>query len=237
LQDMEKSFQIKGITRFEYPVLYAVLERNIKAYNITKISIEILEHGFQASSRSFLGNHLQISKKLLEILAEDELEAIIAHEFSHIFNRDFYIQTYISTLFSIPSIGIGMIFLIAGIKHFSDFRFSVLILILFIVSIYILNIGIKIRNWASVHHEIRSDREALLKTKNPEALKNALFKMEIESFTINRPPRYFEIAYTGNNYILEYFHGYTHPILKERLEYLELAERMLKAQKLEMGKR
>jgi hypothetical protein len=56
---MEKAFQIKGITRSEYPLMYAVLERNMKAYNITKIKVIMLEHGFQAGTRSFLGNYSQ----------------------------------------------------------------------------------------------------------------------------------------------------------------------------------
>jgi heat shock protein HtpX len=234
---MEKSIQIKGITRSEYPVLYAVLERNMKAYNITKIKVIMLEHGFQAGTRSFLGNHLQIPKKLLEILSEEELQTIVAHEFSHILNRDLYIWMYISVLFFIPIIGFIITFITKISKIFSDFRLFIFISIYFIASFYILNIGIKIRNLASVQQEIRSDWEALLKTKNPEALKNALFKMEIEPIITNRPPRLFEIISRGNYYISLYFHGHTHPILKERLEYLELAERLLKAQKLEMERR
>jgi hypothetical protein len=136
---MEKSFQIKGITKFEYPVMYAVLERNMKAYNVTKIKVIILEHGFQAGTRTFLGNHLQISKKLLEMLSEDELQAIVAHEFSHIFNRDFYIWMYITVLFSIPIIGFGLTFIIKMNKIFSDFRLFIFMSIYFIASFYILN--------------------------------------------------------------------------------------------------
>jgi hypothetical protein len=134
LRDMEKSFQIKGITISEYPVLYAVLERNMKAYNITKIKVIMLEHGFQAGTRSFLGNHLQISKKLLEILSEEELQAIIAHEFSHILNRDFYIRMYITVLFSIPIIGFIITFIIKINKIFSDLGLFIFMSIYFIAS-------------------------------------------------------------------------------------------------------
>jgi Zn-dependent protease with chaperone function len=234
---MEKSLQIKGITRFEYPVLYAVLERNMKAYNITKIKVKIVEHGFRAGTYSILGDSLLVSKKLLEVLNEDELETTVAHEFSHIFHRDFYVRICILVLFTLPLIGFIITFIIKMNKIFSDFRLFIFAIIYFLIAFYIFNIGIKIANWISVQQESRADWEALLKTKNPEALKNALFKMEIEPFTTNTQPRYFEITSIGCGYILWYFHGHTHPILKERLEYLELAERMLKAQGSEIEKR
>ncbi len=201
----------------------------MKAYNITRIRVKILEHGINASVALLPRYQLSISKKLLQILNEEELETIVAHEFSHIFNRDLHIQMSIRFLFLFPLLVTLILYLITIIKYPSDFGRIAFVVICFIISFYILNIGIKITKRVSVRHEIRSDWEALLKTKNPEALKNALFKMWIEQFSTNRPPYYSEIIPMSMDYIMDYFHGYTHPDLKERLEYLELAERMLKS--------
>ena len=220
---MEKPLQIKGIVESEYPVLHAAVEKNMITYNIRKVRIKILKHGIKAAVISFFGDNLIVTKKLIEIMNEDEIEAIVAHEFSHIYNRDHIVRLTIAFLFVLPllymcsKINIGNVSLWQGIFF----------LIAFLIFMY----GMKVVNWISIFQEIRSDREAILKTSKPEAMKTALLKLYSEPFTRSKRPSYCEKISESFEYLFLYFYGFTHPGLKERIEYLELAKKMLETQK------
>lgn len=188
---MNKDLKIKGIKESEYPILYASLEKNMIAYNIMKIKVKIIKHGMNAFAFSLFGNYLMVTEKLIKTMNEEEIEAIVAHEFSHIYNRDSIERLIILLIFSIPLIVLS--FFLIGARQSITPSVGVFILIFLIVSMYIFNHGIKIVNWVSVQQEIRSDREAVLKIKNPDALINALIKMYIEPFTGSKRPSYFEI--------------------------------------------
>lgn len=60
---------------------------------------------------------------------------------------------------------------------------------------------------------------------------NALLKIYIEPFERSEKPSYLEKLKHSFEYISMYFYGHTHPVSKERLEYLELAKKMLTTQK------
>lgn len=228
---MEKSTQIKGITKADYPILYAALEKNMIAYNINKIKVKIINrHGVNAFAVSFFGDSIRVTKKVLEIMNEDEIEAILAHEFSHLFNRDSFVSFTILMLFSLPLFIIFYILSKTTLKNITPGE-SILIFIFTIISFFILLYGTKVVNWITIRQEIRSDREAVLKTKNPEALMSALLKIYVEPFTRNKRPGFFEKIRDSFEYLSLYFYGYTHPVSKERFEYLELAKKMLTAQK------
>lgn len=228
---MDKNLQIKGIKESEYPTLYAALVKNMVAYNITKIKVRILPRGLNAAAFSFFGDNLMVTKKLLETMNEEEIEAVVAHEFSHIFNRDSIARLSILLIFSIPLILFSNYSAKANLNSISPGQ-GILILIFLIISMFSLSYGIKIMNWMSVLQEIRSDREAVLRTKNPEAMMNALLKIYIEPFTRNKRQGHVEKILESFEYLFLYFFGFTHPVSKERLEYLELAKKMVRTQKV-----
>ncbi len=221
---MEKAPQIKGIKESEYPILYAMIKKNMIAYNMTKIRVKILRYGFNAGALSFFGDYLIVTKKLIETMDEEEIEAIVAHEFSHIFNRDIFVRRTIILLFSLP-----LLYAFYSIIHYRTNSINIsaaqgiILFISLIISIY----GIKVANSLSIPQEVRSDREAVLRTQNPEAMINALFKFYSEPFTRNKRPSYFEKIIESFEYLFFYFYGFTHPGSKERIEYLELAKKML----------
>src|SRR5574340_244049 len=157
---------IKGINKSEYPVLYAVVERNMKAYGITKVNVKIVADGTRAYTYSRLEDYLCIPKRHLENLNEQELEAIVAHEFSHISNRDSFRMRCIILLFFIPSVVLIALIVFKPNRVTSDPLHFYFILILFIFSVYMSVLGLKIKNKVSVRQERRADLEAILKTRN-----------------------------------------------------------------------
>jgi heat shock protein HtpX len=224
---MEKPLQIKGIVESEYPVLYAAVEKNMITYNIRKVRIKILKHGLSAAVISFFGDNLIVTKKLIEIMNEDEIEAIVAHEFSHIYNRDHIVKLTVAFLFGLPLLYICITICITINRGNISFWQGIFFLIAFFISMY----GIKVVNWITIFQEVRSDREAILKTSKPDAMMTALLKLYSEPFTRSKRPCYFEKISESFDYLSRYFYGFTHPGLKERIEYLELAKKMLETQK------
>lgn len=224
--NLESSIQIKGIVKSEYPILYRALEKNMVAYNIKRINVKIVEkREVNAFAISLFRDSIEITKRALEKLKEDEIEAIVAHEFSHLFNRDSILMLTILLIFSLP------LLVYTYINRNSINNITPAQSIIFFIYIVIFQYGFKVLNWVSVFQEIRSDREAVLKTKNPKALVNALLKIYIEPFENSEKPSYLDKIKHSFEYIKTYFYGQTHPVSKERLEYLDLAKKMLKTQK------
>lgn len=220
---MEKTVQINGIEKLEYPILYAAVEKNMNAYNINKVKVKIIQHGMNAAAISFFGDYLIITKKLIEIMNGDEIEAIVAHEFSHIYNKDSTARLTIIMFFGAPLL---YLYSIINLKNVSPGQ-AIFLLIAFFLFMY----GLKVMNWMSVLQEIRSDRQAIMKTSKPDAMLTALLKLYVEPFTKKERPGFFEKILESFGYLFWYFYGFTHPGPKERIEYLELAKRMSEMQK------
>jgi Zn-dependent protease with chaperone function len=225
---MDKDLQIKGIKESEYPTLYAVLKKNMAAYNVTKVKVKIIKHGRNAFAFSLFRNYLMVTEKLLKTMNEEEIEAIIAYEFNHISNRDSIERLIILLIFSIPLI--GFIIFLFNVRDSISPSLGILILIFLIISIFIFDRGIKIVNRVSVQQIIWSDKTAILKTKNPDALINALIKIYIEPFIRSKPPSHFEKIRETLEYFKMYFLGGTYSVSIKRLEYLELVKKMLESQ-------
>ena len=219
---MEEKLKIKGIDKTKYPALYSTVEKNMVAYDIKKIRVIVLKSGMSAAAFSLFGNVLIVTKKLIKVMSDDETETIIAHEFSHIYNRDSIVRLTIMFIFMIPS----LYFYTQIDTNNISFGQSIILLITFIIFLY----GIKIKNWISVMQEIRCDREAILKTNKPKSMITALLKFYSEPLTSNQRPSIFGKMFESVGYLFWYFSGFAHPGLKDRIEHLKIAEKMLDIQ-------
>ncbi len=216
---MEANYQIKGVKEDEYPILFAIIQSLMGMYNITKVRVFIRPRLENAVALSLFGNFLIIGKPLINNLDEDELEAVISHEFSHLFNKDSFSILVLMIVFSVPAI----VFYLLMDPENPSFLVSTLFFLSFLFFLY----GLKIRNWVIFQHELRADREAVLRTKNPKALQSALMKITTQPLvSANRPSRTSLII--GSIYwIIVYFLGFEHPHLKERIEYLDFTNKIL----------
>jgi Zn-dependent protease with chaperone function len=210
--------QLIGLDEDKYPYFSELLKKFMGIYRIEKIRIIVKNQGFNAGTFSFFGDRIIISRKLLEEFNQNEIEAVLAHEFAHAYYRDYFLKIVLSLAISLPFLFFLLTYNFVPQNPF----YPVLILITFFLLIY----GLKIINWISVEFEILSDREAALNIDNPEYLEKTLFKLYIHHATMMRRPSNFEKLNQGWTLIKRYFLGTTHPVLKERIEHIKFTNEM-----------
>jgi len=89
------------VSEGEYPRLHRIVERVANAANIPKPMVAVIDSNAPnafATGRGPGKSVVAVTKGLLSILNEDEVEAVIGHEISHIKNRDILISTIAATL-------------------------------------------------------------------------------------------------------------------------------------------
>lgn len=217
--------KIKGLENSD--ARYAILKRNLQdigaSYGMKdiKIDVDVLQKGIYPDAQTLLRKSLRIPIIVLD-LTEDELKPILAHEFSHLFNQDNIVQYSIFLSIVIPPLIVLYNIFPYVFEKISLFLGLCISIFVFLI---ILGYGFKIMNWVSNKHEIRADRDALLKTRNPEAMLNAFLKLRNHaSLTSEKRPsfliRKFESVY-------HYFCGFTHPSWEERIEKIKFYKKNL----------
>lgn len=211
---MTYTIQIEGITKSENPDVYNAVGIYGDKFNIKKVEIEMPETGMDAKGFSCINKKMNISnkmklpKKLLKMMDGDEIEAIVAHEFSHIKNKDCIANL---CLFILCIFVLG-VFIYFFIKKYLDkifsFELCIWLSLLFLLLLFS-GIIIWIFNRKFIRQEFRADRESAIKTDKPDSLITALEKMYSERF-----------SRAGIKDCLKYH--FNHPNLKRRIEQLEL---------------
>lgn len=188
------------LTRREESRVYNILENLCIVLGERIPSLQIIEtealNAF-ASGLFRVKSSITITRGLLETLSDEELEAVLAHELTHIRNADIIVKfvsnIIIECMFQIVNIPKSIGFRKSKYEAIDDhneiFIFIViygLILLLNLIKFFIallLSMGINyiflllISPYLSKEAEFLADRGAVDLTKNPEALKSALQKM------------------------------------------------------------
>ena len=169
-----------------------------------------------------------VTTGLLQILNKNELEGVIAHELSHIGNRDILLSTVIVVLVGFVSI-IADIFLRStfwgvGRSRDDDRGGSIMMLVGIVLSILAPIFATIIQLSISRKREFLADASGALLTRYPEGLASALKKISQNS----RPMTYANNA-TAHLFISNPFSGAgkkisnlfnTHPPIEERIKAL-----------------
>ncbi len=187
-----------------------------------------------ATGRSRRSSLIAFSTKLLETMSDDEIEAVIAHEVSHIMNGDMVTQTlihsYLNLLISLILFPLTIMrwMLIFVAKH--DTRWIITIYIFFeslarITAFFFANLVSKAY---SRRREYQADLLAARLT-SPQKMIRALRKLEEDT--------YFDPRYTMN--AAQHFNGKqafaalfaTHPTIEKRISYIMKKELQLNTQR------
>ncbi|KTG11433.1 hypothetical protein AUR64_04040 [Haloprofundus marisrubri] len=121
--------------------------------------------------------HVFISPELFDMMSNDELECILGHEFAHLRNRDSVITSLGISLSTFLSSGLLIAFWVASLDSENP---ALVRLVGTAVSAIVHLFLLLFVRLISRHREFVADADAVRFTNKPEAMANALSKLEAE---------------------------------------------------------
>ena len=219
----------------EYPELHRTVEKLCKEADLPLPKIAIMQSPVPnafATGRSPKHAVVACTDSIMRLLNRDELEAVLAHELSHVKNRDILTMTMASFIAMIASMIMQNFFFSAmlGGRNREGGNW----IIVWIVSIIVYAISTLLILALSRYREFAADRGSALITRNPQALISALSKISgrIEVVPVEAKAKieganaFFIIPAISGNVIMELFS--THPPLDKRIANLEKIEAELR---------
>ena len=182
------SMGAKVVSPAEAPELHAIIERLCVQADLPKPRVAIAEHPMPnafATGRSQKTATVCATTGILQLLSPAELEGVMAHELTHVKNRDVMVMTLASFFASVASFIVQFGFFFGGgfggDGEDNDNSFFVVIL----VSILVYAISFLLLAALSRYREFAADRGSAIITGRPSALASALLTI---SGTIERIP-------------------------------------------------
>jgi heat shock protein HtpX len=163
----------------EAPELHAMIERLCIQADLPKPKIAIAHTSMPnafAVGRSPKNSTVCATTGIMELLSPAELEGVMAHELSHIANRDVAIMTLASFFASLASMIVQFGFLFGG-SHGGDDDDSPSAMFLILISLAVYIVSFFLMQALSRYREFAADRGAAVITGRPSALSSALMKI------------------------------------------------------------
>ena len=216
----------------EAPELHAMIERLCIQADLPKPKVAIAQTAVPnafAMGRSRKHATVCATTGIMELLSPAELEGVMAHELSHVLNRDVMIMTIASFFASIASMILNFGFLFGGGDD--DEGPGAFAIILISLAVYVISFVLMMA--LSRYREFAADRGAAVITGRPSALASALLKI---SGTVQRMPAqdlrtaeglnaFFIIPVNLKGSIAGLFA--THPPTEQRIDRLQRLEQQL----------
>ncbi len=238
------SMNAREVTPAEAPQLHALIDRLAAQANLPKPRVAIVNTNLPnafATGRSKNHAVVAVTTGLLDRLNTQELEAVLAHELTHIINRDMVVMTVAMFISMVASLLVNM-FMWGGLyggyggRRGRDNEGGAFLIAL-LVAIVVQAISFVLIRTLSRYREYAADRGSALITGEPGNLASALMRIEgtIESGRIpDRDLRQAQgvsalmimPALRGQS-VMELFS--THPSLEHRIERLQRIQRQMEA--------
>jgi heat shock protein HtpX len=215
----------------EYPELHQTVEKLCKEADLPLPKIAIMQSPVPnafATGRSPKHAVVACTDSIMRLLNKEELEAVLAHELSHVKNRDILTMTIASFIAMIASIIMQSFFFSAVLGGRN--REGGGTIIIWIVSIVVYAVSTLLILALSRYREFAADRGSALITKRPQALISALSKISGRMDAV--PPEakakveaanaFFIIPAISGRSFMELLS--THPPLEKRIANLEKIE-------------
>lgn len=211
----------RPVTRAEMPKIYNMLENLCIAEGMPMPAFEIIDSPALNAFASGINNDtykIVLTRGIIDALADDELEAVIAHELSHIKHKDV-------RLLIIAVIFAGMIGFLSEMA-FRSMRFGAIggrdrkgggaiILIALVVLVVGWLFSTLIRFALSRRREFMADAGAVDMTKNPEAMMRALMRISGQDRVKDMPDDVQMMCIENSHRFMGMFA--THPPIEKRV--------------------
>jgi heat shock protein HtpX len=171
----------------EAPELHALIERLCIQADLPKPKVAVMATPMPnafAMGRSPKSATVCATTGIMELLSPAELEGVMAHELTHVINRDVMIMTLASFFASIASMIVQFGFFFGGGDSDDDDGPSFIVVLLVAMAVYV--ISFFLMQALSRYREYAADRGAAVITGRPSALASALMKI---SGTMERIPQ------------------------------------------------
>jgi heat shock protein HtpX len=228
----------KVVSPAEAPGLHAMIERLCIQADLPKPRIAVAESDVPnafALGRSQKKATVCATTAIIETLEPHELEGVMAHELTHVKNRDVMIMTVASFFASIAATITQFGFFFGGFGGGDDDGdgpgFAIVLLVSFLV--YIVSFFLMLA--LSRYREFSADRGAALITGRPSALASALMRLngamqrvpDRDLRAAERMNAFFIVPTSVKSTVHTIF--MTHPPLEKRIEALQRLESQLQA--------
>ena len=224
---------VKEVSPAEEPELHGIVERLCVQANLPKPRVCVMETPMPnafAMGRSRKSTTVCATRGILEMLSPAELEGVMAHELTHVINRDVIVMTLASFFASLAALILQFSFFFGGGGDREEEEDLFLVVI---ASVVVYAISFLLLRALSRYREFAADRGGAVLTGRPSALASALLKI---SGTIEREPSqdlrsaeahsaFFIIPARAKKSLLNIFAD--HPPLEKRLAALQRLEAQL----------
>ena len=219
-------YRAKEAKQSEYPNLYKIVKEVSKLSNLPMPKVYVIpseQSNAFACGRSPKHSAVACTEGILKLMTEDELKGVIAHEFSHIKNRDTLTSTVAGTIAGVISYISNMFMWSAmfGGRDDDSRGNAISLLVLAIITPIIASM---IQLAISRSREYQADESGARIIKNPLGLASALEKLEEDG---KKHPMRFGSPATAHLFISNPFRSggiitlfLTHPSTQERTKRL-----------------
>jgi len=219
----------------EYPELHRMVESLAARAGLPKPKVGIMvspvPNAF-ATGRSPKNAVVAVTDSIMRTLNREELEAVLAHEISHVKNRDMLTLTMASFI-SMLAFLIMRNWIFISLFNDRDNNMGALILV-YVVSIVVWLVSTLLTRALSRYREFAADRGSAVLTGNPRALISALTKISgrmdyipaEKKQEIEGANAFFIIPALSGNTLMELFS--THPPLEKRVAALQELEAQMR---------
>jgi heat shock protein HtpX len=229
-----RSMGAREVTPAEAPELHAMIERLCIQADLPKPKIAVADTRMPnafALGRSPKSATVCATTGIMDLLSPAELEGVMAHELTHVANRDVLVMTLAAFFATIAAYIVQFGFLFGGGGSDDDDNPS--FIVLFVVSLVVYVLSFILMQALSRYREFAADRGAALITGRPSALSSALMTI---SSGMHRIPQ--QDLRASNELSAFYFFPpgtksaiaglfSTHPPMEKRIAALERLEAQL----------
>ncbi|HEV2924640.1 MAG TPA: zinc metalloprotease HtpX [Solirubrobacteraceae bacterium] len=226
---------VKEVSPAEEPELHGIIERLCVQADLPKPRVCVMETSMPnafAMGRTRKSTTVCATRGILELLSPPELEGVLAHELTHVINRDVMVMTLAGFFASLAALILQFAFFFGG---GSSEEGEEDIFLVVIASAVVYAVSFLLMRALSRYREFAADRGGAVLTGRPSALASALIKV---TGTMERVPSqdlrsaeslsaFFIVPARAKKSLYNLFAD--HPPLEQRLAALERLESQLQS--------